>query len=302
MKTNKHKSQIENMKRYIIKTGFGFLTVLMIFNVSLRAENTEGLVDVRGILESAEEALFQNGVSKTTSVAPMTGGGRTLNTYYYKNKAGEKFTLIESISNASGAKKSDITIVRPDGIWSLSSGAAIREPDELTQSRRSNDIVLGNTKPIMGTMEDCVIDENPCIRITVVLTAEHKDRMMQNAIGMSKNAGSPEMEARAKKAMANMARLLPHRIEYLINKDTGIIMATRRYLENGKLRDETNIKGIERNCDFDLAKFELPKDFKIIFSDNMSEYTAALQNMQKAKQNQNKTTKKSNRSTTTNNR
>jgi hypothetical protein len=161
--------------------------------INLQADNSPELVNVRNVLETAEEATFQNGVTKTIATEHTGLGPRAVTTYYYKNEKNEKFTRRESMLVSKSYITTGILIFRPDGNWSLRSGVAILEPEEMTRNQQDKNILHRDSKPIMGTIDECEEDGRRCIRISFTISPAQKENIFnvpQLASGQATSAAS----------------------------------------------------------------------------------------------------------------
>jgi hypothetical protein len=252
------------------------LAVAFFLRVGLLAGNPEKLMDIREIMERAESALFQNGVTKTVSEQPLPAGIRTTTTYYYKNSDNDNITYIESKLVPKRRTTSSVKICRPDGNWSLRSGVAIREPDELVRVMRDDNIFHRDSKPVMGMAEECMEDGVSYVRLSLVLSSEDKKKFLHKMEEISKQTLKQGEDATAKKAKEIASQSIPHKFEYLIGKDTGLLVATRVYTEKGRKLNETKLSKIEQGCDIPLSDFDIPNNFRMIFPDNASEYLSMV--------------------------
>jgi hypothetical protein len=268
--------------------------MLLFIKINLLAANLPELVNVRNVLEIAEEVVFQNGVTKTVATEPTGLGPRTVTTYYYKNEKNEKFTRRESKLVSESHITTTIVITRPDGNWLLGEGVAILEPEEMVRNQRDKNILHRDSKPIMGTIEECEEDGKRCDRVSFNLSADEKEKIFGVPQFASRQSDSAASIAVMKKMGDRTKRTVPHRYEYLICKDTGIIISFRVYSEIGNKIEEKKISTIVHDCEFILAKFEVPKDSMIIFPDTISEYISTLKKHMDIKPKNNAKTNKNN--------
>ena len=170
------------MKIRSIKLFLALLSTVFTFEAyRLHADDSVKVVDVREMLKRADTILFQDGVTKIISEHPETGanGGKwTFTKYCYKNKEGDKFTYVERMLVSSIKTFRGIRISRPDGHWTLYSGAAIHEPEDMNIS---DNIVYNDSKPVMGSVEDFAENGMQCIRIEIILPPDNKDKSRHNS-------------------------------------------------------------------------------------------------------------------------
>jgi len=224
------------------------LSIIFVFGLCpLRADEHEKLVDVRDILKNADAALFQNSVTKVTSEQASSDkkGKWVLTSYYFKNNENEDFAYQKSTLKTDRTTHSNIMIKRPDGNWSLYSGVAIHQPDY----DQTHDIAIyHDSKPVLGTVKDCLDNEVPCLRIEI----------------------TPSINGQGISAQGIQEQII-YRYEFLISKLSGMIILRRGYSKDGKVILQGRITSVEKNCDIPLSIFEIPKDYKILFPGNQSE-------------------------------
>jgi hypothetical protein len=220
-----------------------FFAATLLFASGMLAADSQKLVDVRDILKKADAVKFQNGVTKITYDTPKGAGSekekRTATAYYYKNKEGDEFEYRESVTKTSTRTRVYTIIIRPDGDWSLYPGVAVRIPGDASPPR------YYGMKPVLGTVEDCMEENAPCVRVVIDASPDNQ---------------TPSMR----------------RYEFLISKDSGMIIRRRGFSKDGKILLQFTVTTIEKNYDFPVANFEIPKDRTMLFPDNQSEYAAII--------------------------
>jgi len=241
------------MKTHAIKLFFGLQSIIIAFCLCrLRADESKKLVDVRDILRNSDAVLFQNGITKKVGEQFDSGGrGKWMFTvYYYKNRENNNYSYHEYSLQNERKTSSSIKIERPDGVWSLYSGVAIRQPDG---QRDAVITIYLDSKPVLGTVTDCFENGEPCMRVDI----------------------TPSLDGQQNPPPGYQEPNI-YRYEFLISKNSGVIILRRSYSKQGKILLQEKITSVEKNYDFPISNFEIPKNYRILFPDNQSEYGALL--------------------------
>jgi len=254
-------------------------TFLSIGALDLPETSAQNLVDIRPVIVSSENKLYENGTTRIEATRVDSYGKVNIVAYYARNAKSEKLSRIETTNPLEKKSSTRVQLNRPDGKWTLLLSVAICEPDNINNEFGLENLFDRNNEPVSGVIEE--FDENDkkirriswCAPDDLIADIKYKitnyiQKNQMDAVAKSKQ----EMENMIKQIMMNA----PYKYVHEINKETGYTKSKRIFTKEGKQISEVTYLEIKPRADVTMAIFEIPKEAKLLMPNNLSEYMETL--------------------------
>jgi hypothetical protein len=263
--------------KYMNKNAILTAAFLIACCLGLSSLCAQELVNIRPLIESAENKLYENGITKVLATRIDPFGKATITSYFVKNAESEKISRIETQKQLTKKLPTRVHINRPDGKWVLLSTVAICEPENVNKEIGAENIFERDTEAILGEIHDSETDGKKIRRISWCISDKlisDVNNTMTNFV--KKNQTAPESQNNLADIVKSILGNAPYKYEQEIDRETGYIISKRIYTKEGKKLSDLTYQEITPNSDISMTIFEFPRDSKLLFPKTLSEYMEML--------------------------
>lgn len=219
---------------------------------------------------------------KVTDISRL--GAREVTTTYLKIlQDGTRLKRVEREMSRKRITTRTITIINQEGNWSLRQNVAIHSPG--ISSLLQHYGLMGSLErspPIdkeSGTLtsREAVEKNKPCQVIIRTLSEEQREKASAVASDVARNiAKEAPGKGSAKKMLISVPDMIPIKIEYWIDPQSGTLLSTKYISKKGKVLAEMESDPLDPVPELQAELFQLPESAERLFPADFDAYRKAL--------------------------